>query len=208
MQDGLVTPLASQDETDIALDMLLSRASISPATMTEPGPEGHDLNDILDAAMRAPDHGRLRPWRFLTISGDARHRLGEVFVTALQNREPGAADVLVERERSRPLRAPLVIAAGVHVDADNAIPEIEQVLSAGAATMNILNAAHALGFAAMWVTGKNSYDPIVNKALGFHAPDRLIGFVYLGTPKEAAKPIQRPLREDFVRDWSGQDGSA
>ncbi len=202
MQDGLATPLASQNETDIALDMLLSRASVSPAAMTEPAPEGLDLNDILDAAMRAPDHGRLRPWRFLTISGDARHRLGEVFVAALRKREPDAADVLLERERTRPLRAPLVIAAGVHVDPDNAIPEIEQVLSGGAAVMNILNAAHALGFAAMWVTGKNTYDPVVNEALGFHAPDRLIGFVYLGTPNETAKAVQRPLRDDFVRDWS------
>lgn len=203
MQDGLATPLGSQNETDIALDVLLSRASVSPAAMTEPGPQGNDLNDILDAAMRAPDHGRLRPWRFLTISGDARHQLGEVFVSALRQRDPGAADVLVERERARPLRAPLVIAAGVHVDPENAIPEIEQVLSAGAAAMNMLNAAHALGFAAMWVTGKNSYDPVVNQALGFHAPDRLIGFVYLGTPTETAKPVQRPLRDDHVRDWSG-----
>ncbi len=202
MHDSLATPLTSQNETDIALDMLLSRASVSPAAMTEPGPEGHDLNDILDAAMRAPDHGRLRPWRFLTISGDARYALGDVFVSALRKRDPDAADVLIERERTRALRAPLVIAAGAHIDPDNAIPEIEQVLSAGAAVMNILNAAHALGFSAMWVTGKNSYDPVVNEALGFQKPDRLIGFVYLGTPKEPAKPVQRPLRDDFVRDWS------
>ena len=208
MQDGLATPLASQSETDIALDMLLSRASVSPAAMTSPGPEGNDLNDIIDAAMRAPDHGRLRPWRFVTISGDARHQLGEVFVSALRKREPDAADVLVERERARPLRAPLVIAAGVHVDPANAIPEIEQVLSGGAAVMNVLNAAHALGFAAMWVTGRNSYDPFVNETLGFRAPDRLLGFVYLGTPKENAKPVQRPVREDFVRAWSADSSRA
>ena len=203
MPDSAASYLNPQSESDVALDMLLSRVSVSPALLGDPAPGDLDLNDILDAALRAPDHGRLTPWRFVLVRGDSRSNLGEVFVKALRGREPHANEKIVERERTRPLRAPLVIAVGTNLRPENAIPEIEQVLAVGAATMNMLNAAHALGYGAMWVTGKNSYDPLVAEALGFSAPDRLIGYLYVGTPTELIKPASRPNRDEFVSEWTG-----
>ncbi|BBK43056.1 nitroreductase [Allostella vacuolata] len=183
--------------------MLLSRRSISPVLLTDPGPSDAEINAMIEVALRAPDHGNLRPWAFAIVRGDARRRLGDVFAEALAARDPTATEPLLERERGRPLRSPVVIACGVRVRPDHKIAEIEQLMAAGAATMNLLNAAHALGFGAMWVTGANAYDPMVAEALGFAAPDRLVGFVYVGTPPEALRPVERPAVEAHAREWTG-----
>jgi nitroreductase len=111
-----------------------------------------------------------------------------------------------EKSRAWVARTPLIIAVGAEVQAGHKIPEIEQVLSAGAAAMNMLNAAHLLGYGGMWVTGANSYDPAINKALGFEAPSRLVGFLGVGTPRPMpadAPKIPRPARAQHTRDWPG-----
>ncbi|MGE0724886.1 MAG: nitroreductase [Alphaproteobacteria bacterium] len=185
------------------VDGLLTRRSLSPAILGEPGPSDADIATLITAALRAPDHGRLRPWHYAIIRGEARNRLGDLFVEALLRRDPAAPAVMIDRERGRPLRSPVVIALGTRIRPGHTIPEIEQMLSVGAGAMNILNAAHALGFGAMWVTGLNAYDPIVSAALGYPAPDRLVGFIYVGTPKEAAVPPSRPSASDHMAEWTG-----
>ncbi len=107
--------------------------------------------------------------------------------------------------RGKILAPPLIIALGVHIVPDHKIPEIEQVLAVGAAAMNMLNAAHALGFGGVWVTGPNAYDPAVASALGFEPPDRLAGFLYLGTPSAPLPQLRRPALAEHVREWAPKD---
>ncbi|HET6223906.1 MAG TPA: nitroreductase [Dongiaceae bacterium] len=188
------------------LEQLLSRVSVHPQLLGAPAPTAAHLDAILDAALRAPDHGRLRPWRFLLIRGVARARRGEVFAAALAARDPGATEPMLQRECARPLSAPLVIAIAAEIRADHPVPEIEQLLSTGAAAMNMLNAIHALGYGGMWVTGANAYDPNVRAALGLNAAGRLVGFLYVGTPVAAQAVPKRPDRMRHVVEWTAPVG--
>jgi nitroreductase len=184
----------------LALDPLLARRSVGQ--LQEPAPEGADLDLILDAGLRAPDHGRLRPWRFVIIRGDARLAYAEKLAEAATVRDPANAATLGERYRAWVRRTPMLIAVGVIVKPGN-IPEIEQLLSAGAAAMNMLNALHMLGYGGMWVTGPNTYDPNVNALLGFEAPSRLVGFLTAGTPAPSTAPAPaRPDRAAHVSEWA------
>ena len=183
------------------LDQLLSRRSTSQ--LETPAPEGPELELILDAGLRAPDHGHLRPWRFVLIRGEARARLGALLAGATLARDPSAAPALVERYRGWPLRMPLLIGVGTRLRPGHPVPEVEQLLSAGAAAMNMLNAIHLLGYGGIWVTGPNAYDDRVNAALGFTAPDRLVGFLAVGTPKAPPTGAPRPKRAAHVVEWMG-----
>ena len=119
----------------------------------------------------------------------------------MKRREPGASEAQIEKEREKPLRAPLTIAVVAKTVAGHKIPEIEQMLSTGAAAMNILNAVHALGFAAKWVTGANCYDPVFKREFGLEPADQLIGFIHVGTPTEKIAPLERPDPAEFVIEW-------
>ena len=183
------------------LDALLSRSSTS--ALVAPAPEGDELDRILQTALRAPDHGRLRPWRFLVIRDVARQRLADVVAASVVRRDPDAPDAFVEKQRGKFLRPPLVLAVGAKIVESSKAPEVEQLLSVGAATMNVLNALHASGYGAVWITGATSYDPEVGSALGFAAPDRLLGFLLVGTPSAGADRPQpvRPTLADHVAEW-------
>lgn len=185
---------------DAALDSLLSRSSNN--MLTEPVPSEKDLEVIFRAATRAPDHGRLRPWRFVVIKGDARQEFVKVVQAAAKSRNPAMTDKDMTMLAAKFLNQPMIIAVGTKMTMGK-IPEVEQLLSAGAAAMNILNAIHGLGYAGKWVTGDNCYDPSVNAALGFKAPDKLIGFIYCGTEKMKAPAMERPNPNDFVSTWTG-----
>jgi nitroreductase len=195
--NGLVPVL----ENATSISTLLSRASVK--LLGEPGPDDAELRVILEAAVRAPDHGKLRPWRFFVVRGDARRRLSDLFVAGVKRREPGANEAQIEKEREKPLRAPVTIAVVAKIVVGHKIPEIEQELSAGAAAMNILNAIHALGFAAKWVTGANCYDTEFKRAFGLDSTDRLIGFIHVGTPIEKAALAERPDPSEFAVEWTG-----
>ncbi len=187
-----------------ALAALSTRHSVAPPFLAGPGPDEQTLAEILAAGASAPDHGRLRPWRFVVIRGAARERLGEVFAEALRRRQPDAPPEALEQERNRPLRAPVVIAIVAKLEPQHPkIPEIEQILSTGAAVENILVAAHARGFGAKWLTGANAYDDHVKAALGLAGDDRLAGFVHLGTID--GKPPQVPHADarELTVEWQG-----
>lgn len=186
-----------------AIDALMSRVSAPAAALTDPAPEGQDLETILQAAMSAPDHRNLKPWRFVIIRGENRARLGDVFADALRQRKPEATEAELDKARQKPLKAPLTIAVIARIQDDPKVPEIEQILAAGAATENLLLAAHALGFGAMWVTGDNAYDWNVTQALGLGMDERLAGFVRLGS---LATDIPAKTREDHrsvTEEWTG-----
>lgn len=186
--------------SEAALDSILTRTSNN--MLTEPVPSDADLEVIFRAATRAPDHGRLRPWRFVTIKGDARQEFVKVVQAAAKARNPAMTEKDMTMLAGKFLNQPMIIAVGTKMTVGK-IPEIEQVLSAGAAAMNIMNAIHALGFAGKWVTGDNCYDASVNAALGFKAPDKLIGFIYVGTEKMKLPAMERPNPSDFVSNWTG-----
>ncbi len=182
-----------------AYEALVTR--VSPKELGEPAPDEAALRKIFAAALRAPDHGRLRPWRFISVQGEGRHRLGELLASSLKRRDPKAGPDLLERERQKALRAPLIVVVGAHITSSPKIPPVEQLLSAAAAAQNIMLASHALGFGAMWKTGEPAYDAHVKEALGLDAADGIAGFLYIGTPNAMPKPPAPLDPADFVRAW-------
>jgi nitroreductase len=183
-----------------SIENILSRVSVK--LLGEPAPNNEQLSLIFEAAVRAPDHGKLRPWRFFVVRGDARHRLSDLFLEGVKRREPGANAAQIEKEREKPLRAPLTIVVVAKTVPGHKIPEFEQALSAGAAAMNILNAIHMLGFGAKWVTGANCYDAEFRRDFGLDAADQLLGFIHVGTPMESFV-TERPDPAEFVVEWPG-----
>jgi nitroreductase len=173
-----------------ALELLTTRRSVKPQELVGPPPSAAEIDTLLTVASRVPDHGKLTPWRFIVFSGDARLAAGTAIATAFRSKHPEAKPEHIEMERTRLARAPLVIAvvsrAGAHVK----IPEWEQVLSAGAAAMSLVLAAHALGYAASWITEWYAYDRGVLDALGLAPNENVAGFVHIGRP--LAPPTDRP----------------
>lgn len=178
-----------------AIDLLLSRRSGSAKAMTGPGPDERQLQQILAVAGRTPDHGKLFPWRFIVIAGEARTRFGEMLAECLKEAEPAAAsEERLAMERGRFLRAPTIVAVVSRVREQIPIPVWEQTLSAGAACQNMLLAAHALGFVAGWITEWCAYSPIVMERMGLRPTERIAGFVYIGRP---AVPLEERVRPDM-----------
>lgn len=187
-----------------ALELLQNRRSVPADQLDDPAPTGADLDAILRAGVAAADHDGLQPWRFLIIRGEARAALGEVFAQALRARAPDSDEAAVAKQRAKPSRSPLVLAVAARVDPDNErVPAIEQVLSAGAALNQMQLAANALGYGAIWLTGPNAHDGQVAEALGLDFDDRLVGFLYLGTPRTEQPPRERPAPARFVTEWTG-----
>jgi nitroreductase len=186
------------------VDLLFRRRSIG--RLTEPAPTNAHLDTLLRAAAAAPDHGELRPFRFVLLRGEAKDQFGEVLAAAYLQRVQAAGGephpAKLEKERTKLGRAPLVIVVcAVHVH-DDKIPWSDQVGAAHAAAQNALLAATALGYGSMWRTGDPVFDPYVKRALGLTEHDAIIGFLYLGTPHEGgAKPPNEPSLDGLVVDW-------
>lgn len=181
-----------------ALDALLNRVSVP--RLTDPAPNAAQREGLFQAALRAPDHGQLRPWRFLTIEGAAREALGELFAEAIQARGD-ASQAALDKARAMPLRAPLLVVVIARVQAHPKVPASEQRLAAGCAAHGILIAAHAQGIGAVWRTGDMAFDSHVHKGLGLADNEELIGYLYLGTP--TSEPRTPPVLDtaDFVTAW-------
>jgi nitroreductase len=186
-----------------AIELLHTRASAKK--LQEPGPGPEHLDAIFRSAVRAPDHGRRRPWRFIVIDGDRRERLGDVMVEIMKADKPDTPPDMLAREREKALRAPLIIVTVARVKTEDKIPEVEQLLSVGAAAQNIMLAAHALGYGAMWKTGDVAYDERMKQALGLEPGDSIVGFIYVGTPVKEAMVNERPRPSpaDYVSTWQG-----
>lgn len=184
------------------MDMLLSRASTDH--LAEPAPNAAQLSDILAAAMRAPDHGKLRPWRYVVIEGDARPQMAERIVASMQRLDADAPEFKIEKRRNRFSTMPLILALGMHLRPENKIPLWEQEMAVAAATMNVLNALHATGFGGIWVSGDVVEDPVLAAEIGFPAPHKLAGFLFIGTPTNAPAAPRRPDPATFTARWTGQ----
>ena len=178
-----------------ALSLLLHRQSI--AQLQEPAPCGEVLERILQAGLRAPDHGALHPWQFLLAQGDGRQRLGELFAEVALAREM-SPDV-IEKARKAPLRAPLVITVVARIQPHDKVPPLEQQLSAGCAVMAMQMAAQAQGFGGIWRSGWFIFDRLIHQALGLHESDQIVGFLYLGTPATTPKPSRSLASDAFIR---------
>jgi nitroreductase len=183
-----------------ALHALLSR--VSPARLAADEPDPLMIEQILAAGLRAADHGRLRPWKFLVVRGGARHRLGELLADGLKSRNPEVGAELVEAERNKALRAPVIVIVMAVIRDNPNVPDIEQIVSAGAAGQNMLVAAQALGLGGFWRTGAIAYDPLFKKALGASDKDVIVGFLYLGNVATAGKE-KEPDPEGVVAEWTG-----
>jgi len=165
----------------------------------KPDPVPHEMIEkLLSAAVQAPNHHKVRPWRFVVLTGNGRKKLGDVFAASFSDRHPDLPPEALDKPRSIPLGAPVVIAVGVDKPSEPKVLEVENISAVAAACQNLLLAAHALGLAAKWKTGEWADDPKVKEFLGF-APDQTVAaFIYLGYPEAPAEPRERPGFEDRV----------
>jgi nitroreductase len=184
-----------------AIDALLNRRSAK--SLTAPAPDEGSLELIFASAAAAPDHGRLRPWRFIVIQGSSLARFGDLLADHLRRAHPSSSEETLQRERQKAQRAPMIVVVAAICTPGGKIPVIEQILAAGAAAQNVMLAALALGFNSMWKTGAPAYDESVKAALGLEAKDAIVGFMYLGTETSPPDAAPRPDWNDLVRHWEG-----
>ncbi|HEX8623046.1 MAG TPA: nitroreductase [Allosphingosinicella sp.] len=189
------------DRTSL-LSHLATRRSARPRDLVEPGPDPDQLRRILEIAARSPDHGKLAPWRFVHVARDRRAAFAEMLQAAYRSgRSETPARLEIEAVHRFATQAPeLVVLLSCPIEGHK-IPVWEQELSCGAVAMNLLHAAAALGFAGGWVTGWAAYSPAVLEALGGREPERVAGFLFLGTPGAELEERVRPALDDVVREW-------
>jgi nitroreductase len=181
-----------------ALNLLKTRRSVKPVELAGPGLSAAEVDTLLTVAARVPDHGKLVPWRFIVFEGEARLKAGEAIAQAFRAKFPDAKPEQVDYERGRLARAPLVVAVVSRAAPHVKIPEWEQVLSAGAAAMSLVFAAHALGFAANWITEWYAYDRAALDALGLAPHEKIAGFIHIGRPAAPPQDRPRPPLSDIV----------
>ena len=185
-----------------ALDALLNRVSVP--RLLEPAPTQEQRDLLFAAAMRAPDHGQLRPWRFLTVEGAAREQMGTLLAEAARLQDAEAPQAAIDKAQNGPLRAPLVVVVIARVQEHFKVPKSEQLLAAACAAHGILLAAYAQGIGAVWRTGELSYSAHVAKGLGLAANEEVIGFLYLGTPQNPPRTAPKEDLTPFVQAWLGR----
>ena len=191
------------------VELLLTRRSVLVANMTQPAPDPAALETMLRIATRVPDHGKLTPWRIQVLHGPGQRRLGELLARLFVETNPTATEKQIAFERNRPQRAPLLLAVTAKLRRDHRIPEMEQLLSAGAVCYGLLVAAKALGYGAQWLTEWPAYRPEVIEALGHDSTtDKIVGFIYVGTALEPPVERHRPALSEVVAEWRGDAESA
>ena len=186
-----------------SLDTINQRRSVPSRQLAEPGPDAAQLAQLLNAAIRVPDHGKLVPFRLLTISGGARARLGEQLAALHLRNQADIAPSVLDKDRERFNHAPLIVAVIARIEPDHPkIPAQEQLLSAGCVAYNLRLGAQALGFGAQWLTGWAAYDRDAAQLLGLSAIEHVIAFVHIGTAQESVPERTRPALADVVGEWS------
>lgn len=187
--------------TETELEVLLSRKSVPTAALADPGPSDSELEQILHAAQRAADHGHMRPWRFHVVRGQARGAYVDMLLDALRELRPETLEVKLAQKRAAYLSAPLAIAVGVEIRANPKVPDIEQIIAAGGAAQNILNAAHCLGYGGILLSGPATEHPPVKASLGLSERDYFLGTVFLGSARVAPK-IEDIDNSGTVFEWA------
>ena len=184
------------------LHVLDTRRSVPSKQLGEPGPDHATLLRMLASAVRVPDHGKLVPFRFIRLQGEARHALGDLLAARTLHLQPDAADAVVEKDRARFSHAPVIVTVAARLTPGHKVPEQEQLLTAGSVCFALLQAAQALGFGAQWLTGWMAYDDAVAATLGLSADERIAGFIHIGTPKMEAPERERPDPALLLTDWT------
>lgn len=184
-----------------ALEALHNRVSIGK--LAEPAPDRQQRSAIFRAALRAADHGNLRPWRFLVVEGEARNRMGEIYLKASEANE-ALSEAQRERTRAMPLRAPLILVAITRLQEHPKVPFEEQRMSTAGAVQAMLTAAFAQGVGAYWRTGALAENRVVADALGLAENEEISGFIYMGTPQKPPRPAPELAIDDFFADWTGE----
>ena len=189
--------------TSSLIDYLSTRKSAPIDLLTEPGPSDSEIETMIRIASRVPDHGRLAPWRFILYRGDVRREIGAKLADLAVKLEGPLPDMRLEKERTRFSRAPLVIGVVSIVRENTSIPQWEMFLSGGAAAMNLLHAANALGYGANWISNWYSDSDEGRAILGIGRNERVIGFVHIGTFAGDAPERPRPDIGSLYADYSG-----
>ena len=182
-----------------AIEALQTRSS-SPR-LTEPGPSPESLTYICKSALRAADHGLIRPWRFLIIEADSRMKLGELFLKASLAKTPNLEPQQKEKIKTKALRAPTIIVAITSPQSHPKVPDIEQEYSTAAAVQNMSLAAYALGVGSVWRTGAFAYDEVVHQGLGLKKNEKIIGFLYIGTRSGPIKQLVELDPANYFKAW-------
>lgn len=185
------------------LAFLHARRSTPSRLLGEPAPDDAQLLRLLEAAVRVPDHGKLVPFRFLRLRGDARIALGERLAARALERDPATPAAAVDKDRARFVQAPLVLVVVTRLQRGHKVPEAEQRATAACVCFALLQGAQAMGFGAQWLTGWAAYDPAILATLGLGPDEEVAGFVHLGTPAEAAPERARPDPRALLTDWTG-----
>lgn len=187
------------------IDFLKSRTSIKAASMTEPGPSDDELRQIIEAGLRVPDHGKIGPWRIQIVKKEAQKTLGRIYGALFRKDNPSAPDDVVEFNALRCQRAPVMLVVTSYPDPRrfDKVPHMEQRLSGGALCQNLLHGAHALGYAAQWLTGWPAYHPEVKKALGHTPETEILGFIFIGSSDEKPMERERVGADKVVSEWTG-----
>lgn len=192
---SIVTPRRYTALMDVS-PLLTQRRSVPSRLLAAPGPDRAQLEALLTAAMRVPDHGKLAPWRFVLIEGEARHVLGERLAARARAIDPNAPAAALEKDRERFCFAPTIVAVVATPVAGHKVPVVEQLLSGGAVCFALLLAAQGMGFGAQWLTGWAAYDREILAGLGLTPEEQLLGFIHIGTPQGEAPERLRPALAD------------
>lgn len=186
------------------VDILKSRASTPWRVLGEPGPSDAEIREFLEAAVATPDHGAIRPWRFLVVKGNARTAMADLLTEALLRRKPDADAATVEKERQRLGMVPLLIVVAAEIKENHPkVPPLEQIISTGLAAQAILLAAQAKGYGGVMLTGDHARDPWVKRSLGLADKDEIVTFLYIGTPEGRQRAKARPDPAKFTVEWTG-----
>lgn len=182
-----------------ALTALHTRTSAP--RLSHPAPPDAVLENIYQAALRAPDHGRLRPWRFVVVSGEGLDKLGRLFADVASADDPGLSQAEREAAYAKAQRAPVIVVAVATVQKHPKVPRLEQLMSTAAAVQNMSVATFAQGYGAVWRTGPLAYHPLVREAFGVSGEDEIVGFLYVGTVERQNRVDDRLFVRDFFSDW-------
>jgi nitroreductase len=185
------------------INLILSRSSVAPRRLAAPGPSADQMETLIACALTAPDHGAIRPWRFLRVPAEHREALAEAFVAAKLEAEPEASEVAIERARNKAHKEPETIVVIFRPNPSHpVVPVQEQAMSVGAACENILLAAEAMGFGGMLLSGAEISTQALRRAFHLEDEEELVGFIGIGTVANPPGPKDRPAVADHLSDWA------